>query len=56
VESIVATEDRMVSPDWSRRVARQRLAVEPIEIPTGHFPMITHPELLAGELAKLDAE
>jgi len=56
VESIVATEDRMVSPDWSRRVARQRLAVEPIEIPTGHFPMITHPELLAGELEKLDAE
>jgi len=56
VESIVATEDRMVSPDWSRRVARERLAVAPIEIPTGHFPMITHPELLAGELAKLDAE
>jgi pimeloyl-ACP methyl ester carboxylesterase len=56
VESIVGTEDRMVSPDWSRRVARERLAVAPIEIPTGHFPMITHPELLAGELAKLDAE
>jgi pimeloyl-ACP methyl ester carboxylesterase len=56
VESIVGTEDRMVSPDWSRRVARERLGVEPIEIPTGHFPMITHPELLADELAKLDAE
>jgi pimeloyl-ACP methyl ester carboxylesterase len=56
VESIVGTEDRLVSPDWSRRVARERLGVEPVEIPTGHFPMITHPELLAGELAKLDAE
>ena len=56
VESIVGTEDRLVSPDWSRRVARERLGVEPIEIPTGHFPMITHPELLADELAKLDAE
>lgn len=54
--SIVGTEDRLVNPDWSRRVARERLGVEPVEIPTGHFPMITHPELLAGELAKLDAQ
>jgi hypothetical protein len=30
--------------------------VEPVEIPAGHFAMITHPELLADELAKLDAE
>ena len=56
VESIVGTEDGMVSPDWSRRVARERLGVELVEIPTGHFPMITHPELLADELAKLDAQ
>jgi pimeloyl-ACP methyl ester carboxylesterase len=56
VESIVGSNDRALSPDWSRRAARERLGVEPIEIPTGHFPMITHPELLAGELAKLDAE
>ena len=56
VESVVGTEDRVVSPDWSRRVARERLGVEPVEIPTGHFPMITHPELLADELAKLHAE
>ena len=55
VESIVGTKDRVVSPDWSRRVARERLGVEPIELPTGHFPMITHPELLAAELAKLGA-
>ena len=56
VESIVGSQDRVVSPDWSRRVARDRLGVEPIEIPTGHFPMITHPELVADELVKLDAE
>jgi hypothetical protein len=43
----------VVSPAWSRRVARERLGVEPIEIPTGHFPMITHPQLLADELARL---
>jgi pimeloyl-ACP methyl ester carboxylesterase len=56
VESIFGAEDRLVNPDWSRRVARERLGVEPVEIPTGHFPMITHPELLAERLAELDAE
>jgi pimeloyl-ACP methyl ester carboxylesterase len=56
VESIVGKNDRVVSPDWSRRAARERLGVEPVEIPTGHFAMISHPELLAAELAKLDAE
>lgn len=52
-ESIIGANDRVVSPAWSRRVARERLGVEPIEIPTGHFPMITHPQLLADELARL---
>lgn len=53
VESIVGTEDRLVNPVWSRRVARERLGVEPVEIPTGHFPMITDPELLADRLTGL---
>ncbi len=56
VESIIATNDRLLSPAWSRRVARERLGVEPVEIPTGHFSMITHPDLLADALAQLDAE
>jgi pimeloyl-ACP methyl ester carboxylesterase len=55
VESIIGASDRVVSPSWSRRVARDRLGVEPIELPTGHFPMITHPERLADELARLAA-
>ena len=55
-ESIIGTNDRIVSPAWSRRVARERLGVEPIELPSGHFPMITHPEELAAALAQLDAE
>jgi pimeloyl-ACP methyl ester carboxylesterase len=56
VESIIGASDRVVSPAWSRRVARERLGVEPIELPSGHFPMITHPEPLADALAQLDAE
>lgn len=47
VVSVVCAEDRVVSPDWSRRVARERLGVEPVELPTGHFPMMTHPDALA---------
>jgi pimeloyl-ACP methyl ester carboxylesterase len=54
-ESIIGANDRIVSPAWSRRVARERLGVEPVELPGGHFPMITHPELLAERLARLDA-
>jgi pimeloyl-ACP methyl ester carboxylesterase len=53
-ESIVGTSDRLLSPAWSRAVARHRLGVEPVELPTGHFPMITHPELLAESLGRLD--
>lgn len=52
-ESIVGTGDRILSPAWSRRVARERLGVEPVELPTGHFSMITHPEPLADALARL---
>ena len=42
----------MLSPDWSRHAARMRLGVEAVEIPTGHFPMITHPELVAEALSE----
>jgi pimeloyl-ACP methyl ester carboxylesterase len=56
VESIIGADDRVLSPPWSRRVARERLGVEPVELPSGHFPMISHPELLADALAQLDSE
>jgi pimeloyl-ACP methyl ester carboxylesterase len=56
VESIIGAADRVVSPEWSRRTARERLGVEPVELPSGHFSMITHPQLLADALAQLDSE
>jgi pimeloyl-ACP methyl ester carboxylesterase len=56
VGSIIGAADRMLSPAWSRRTARERLGVEPVELPSGHFPMITHPEALADALAQLDSE
>jgi hypothetical protein len=37
-------------------VARERLGVEPVELPAGHFSMITHPGPLAGALSRLGRE
>jgi pimeloyl-ACP methyl ester carboxylesterase len=51
--SIVCADDRVVNPEWARRVTRERLGIEPIELATGHFPMLTHSELLAEELVAL---
>jgi pimeloyl-ACP methyl ester carboxylesterase len=48
--SVVCTGDRCLNPDWSRRVTRERLGVEPIELDAGHFAMIAEPEALADAL------
>jgi hypothetical protein len=44
---IVACEDRTIRPGWQRRLARDRLGVEPIEIATGHCPNVSQPDRLA---------
>lgn len=47
---ILCRDDRTVTPDWARRAARQRLGVEPFEIPGGHCPMLSRPTELAEAL------
>jgi pimeloyl-ACP methyl ester carboxylesterase len=44
---IYAAEDELFDPEWERFMARELLGVEPIEIPTGHFPMAEDPAGLA---------
>lgn len=44
---IVCTEDRIATPAWARRAARERLGVEPVEIPGGHCPFLSRPRQLA---------
>ena len=51
--SIVCAEDRAVTPEWSRRVARDWLGVTPIEFPGGHSPHLTRPHELAVLLDRL---
>jgi pimeloyl-ACP methyl ester carboxylesterase len=49
---ILMSEDRAVSPDWSRRVARERLCVEPIELAGSHSPFYSRPAELVDLLAR----
>jgi hypothetical protein len=44
---VLAAEDRIVSPEWGRRAAPQRLGVEPLELPGDHSPYLARPEALA---------
>ena len=50
--SVFATEDRALNPDWSRFVARNRLNVDPIELPGSHSPFISRPADLADALLR----
>ena len=48
--AVVAAGDRVINPAWALRVARERTTSEPVEIPGGHFPMLTAPDALAETL------
>ncbi len=50
VASIHCRDDRAVSPDWCRWIARNRLGIESVELPGGHSPMLSRPAALAGAL------
>jgi pimeloyl-ACP methyl ester carboxylesterase len=44
---IYASEDEFFRPDFERFMARELFGIEPIEIQSGHFPMVEYPEGLA---------
>lgn len=48
--SIICTEDELLTPVWSRRIARDVLGIEPVDLPGGHFPMLAIPTELADAL------
>ncbi len=50
---VLCTGDKAMAPHWSRRMARERLGVEPIELPGGHSPMLSRPRHLAEVLSQL---
>ena len=50
---VVCAMDRAIRPDWQRHLARDVLGVEPVELPSGHSPMLSHPRELADLLGAL---
>jgi pimeloyl-ACP methyl ester carboxylesterase len=50
---IYAAQDELFEPEWERFMARELLGVEPIEFPSGHFPMAEHPDALAELLDRI---
>jgi pimeloyl-ACP methyl ester carboxylesterase len=50
---IYGSYDEFFRPEWERFVAREMLGVEPIELATGHFPMVEDPDVLASRLDQL---
>jgi len=51
--SILCWDDRCISAGWARRVAREWLGVDAIELPGGHSPMLSRPATLARALVAL---
>lgn len=50
---IVCSDDRTIQPAWSRKVAREQLGVEAIELRAGHCPYISRAKELADLLTTL---
>ena len=47
---LLCRDDRMFTPDFQRRVARERLGIEPDEMDGGHYVSISRPRELAERL------
>jgi pimeloyl-ACP methyl ester carboxylesterase len=50
---VMCSEDRAVGSDWSRRVARERLHADLVELPGSHSPFYSRPAVLADVLLGL---
>lgn len=44
---VLPRHDRTLRPEWMRKIARERLGVEPIELDGGHFPHVSRPHHVA---------
>jgi len=51
--SVICSEDQFVSPEWQKRVARDRLGADIVELPGSHSPFVSRPSALAEVLLHL---
>jgi pimeloyl-ACP methyl ester carboxylesterase len=49
---VICGEDRMLGNDWAKRVARDRLGADLIELPGSHSPFLSRPNDLAAVLLR----
>ena len=52
---VLCTEDRLVNPDWSRRVVQERLRANLVELPGSHSPFWSRPAEVARVMSEADA-
>jgi hypothetical protein len=50
---VVCSQDRLVNPEWSRRVACDRLSADLIELPGSHSPFLSRPSAVADVLLRI---
>jgi pimeloyl-ACP methyl ester carboxylesterase len=51
--SVVCSDDQLVGHEWAKRVARDRLGAELVELPGSHSPFLSRPSDLADELLRI---
>lgn len=50
--AICTLDDRAVTPEFSRHVCRNRLGVDPLELPGGHSPFLSRPAVLGEAMVR----
>ena len=51
--SVVCSEDQVVNPDWSKRMARD-IGADIVELPGSHSPFLSRPSALADVLLRVN--
>jgi hypothetical protein len=50
---MICSEDQLLGYKWAKRVARDRLGAELVELPGSHSPFLSRPSVLAEELLRI---
>jgi pimeloyl-ACP methyl ester carboxylesterase len=50
---VVCNDDQFLRPEWSKRVAHDRLGAELIELPGGHSPLLSRPQTVVDVLLRV---
>lgn len=53
---VVCEDDRVVSPQWSRRAAAEEIGASVVDLPGGHSPFLSRPQELAAVLLRVQQD